>query len=71
MSIHIIQQSVVPFYMVVCAIGTVKNGKVDNIKKAMGRATVTEIKKICVLVSTRILGKVLMTDATAAWFAPG
>lgn len=57
--------------MVVCAIGTVKNGMVDNIKNVMGRATVTERKKICVLVSTRILGKVLMTDATAAWFAPG
>ena len=57
--------------MVVCAIGTVKNGMVDNIKNVMRRATVTERKKICVLVSTRILWKVLMTDATAAWFAPG
>ena len=67
--------------MVVCAIGTVKNGMADNIKKTKERATVTEIKKICVLVSTRILGKVLLslltgfftqvTDATAAWFAPG
>ena len=57
------------------ALGTVKKGMVDNIKKVKKRANVTEIQKICVLVSTRILGKVhsvltdfftQVTDATAA-----
>ena len=50
--------------MVVGALGTVKKGMVDNIKKVKERATVTEIQKICVLVSTQILGKVhsVLTD---------
>ena len=61
--------------MVVGALGTVKKGMVDNIKKVKERATVTEIQKICILVSTQILGKVhsvltdfftQVTDATAA-----
>ena len=37
--------------MVVGALGTVKKSMVDNIKKVKKRATVTEIQKICVLVS--------------------
>ena len=61
--------------MVVRVLGAVKKGMVDNIKKVKERAAVTEIQKICVLVSTRILGKVhsiltdfftQVTDATAA-----
>ena len=61
--------------MVVGALGTVKKSMVANIKKVKERATVTEFQKICVLVSTRILGKVhsvltdfftQVTDATAA-----
>ena len=61
--------------MVVGALGTVKKGMVDNIKKVKERAAVTEIQKICLLVSTRILGTVhsvltdfftQVTDATAA-----
>ena len=45
--------------VVVAAFGTVKKGMVENIKKVSERATVTEIQKICVLVSERILRKVL------------
>ena len=61
--------------MVVGVLGAVKKGMVDNIKKVKERAAVTEIQKICVLVSMRILGKVhsiltdfftQVTDATAA-----
>ena len=61
--------------MVVGVLGAVKKGMVDNIKKVKERAAVTEIQKICVLVSTRILRKVhsiltdfftQVTDATAA-----
>ena len=56
---------------------------VENIKKVSERATVTEIQKICILGSARILRKVLsvwtewltwvtwVTDAPDAWFAPG
>ena len=33
--------------MVVGALGTVKKGMVDNIKKVKERAAVTEIQKIC------------------------
>ena len=50
--------------MVVGALGTVKKSMVDNIKKVKKKANVTEIQKICVLVSTRILRKVhsVLTD---------
>ena len=41
------------------ALGTVKKGMVENIKKVSERATVTEIQKICMLGSARILRKVL------------
>ena len=41
--------------MVVGALGTVKKGMVENIKKVSERATVTEIQKICMLGSVRIL----------------
>ena len=66
--------------VVVGALGTVKKGMVENIKKVSERATMTEIKKICMLGSARILRKVLsvwtecltsVTDALGAWFAPG
>ena len=43
--------------VVVGALGTVK--KVENIKKVSERATMTEIQKICMLGSARILRKVL------------
>lgn len=61
--------------MVVGALGTVKKSMVDNIKKVKKRANVTEVQEICVLVSTRILGRVhsvltdfftQLTDAIAA-----
>ena len=45
--------------VVVGAFGTVKKGMVENIKKVSERATVTEIRKICMLGSARILRKVL------------
>ena len=45
--------------VVVGALGTVKKGMVENIKKVSERATVTEIQKICMLGSARILRKVL------------
>ena len=45
--------------VVVGALGTVKKGIVENIKKVSERATVTEIQKICMLGSARILRKVL------------
>ena len=44
--------------VVVGALGTVK-GTVENIKKVSETATVTEIQKICMLGSARILRKVL------------
>ena len=40
------------------ALGTVKKGVVQNIKKVSERATVTETQKICMLGSARILRKV-------------
>ena len=40
--------------VVVGALGTVKKGMVENIKKVSERATVTEIQKICMLGSARI-----------------
>ena len=45
--------------VVVGALGTVKKGMVKNIKKVSERDTVTEIQKICMLGSTRILRKAL------------
>ena len=66
--------------VVVGALGTVKEGMVEKIKKVSEGATVTEIQKICVLGSARILRKVLsvwtewltwVTDAPGALFAPG
>ena len=62
-----------------CAWYRVKKGMVENIKKVAERATVTEVQKICMLGSARILGKVLsvwtewltwVIDAPGAWFAP-
>ena len=53
---------------------------VENIKKVSERATMTEIQKICMLGSARILRKVVsvwtewltwVTGALGAWFAPG
>ena len=41
------------------ALGTVKKGMVENIKKVSERATMTEIQKIYMLGSARILRKVL------------
>ena len=66
--------------MVVGALGTVKKGMVENIEKVSERANMTEIQKICMLGSARILRKVLsvwtewltwVTDVLGAWFAPG
>ncbi|CAH3186229.1 unnamed protein product, partial [Porites lobata] len=45
--------------VVVGALGTVKKGMVENIKKVSERATMTEIQKICMLGTARILRKVL------------
>ena len=46
--------------VVVGALGTVKKGMVENIKKVSERATMTEIQtEICMLGSARILRKVL------------
>ena len=44
---------------VVGALGTVKKGMVENIKKVLERATVTDVQKICMLGFARILRKVL------------
>ena len=40
--------------VVVGALGTVKKGMVENIKKVSERANMTEIQKICMLGSARI-----------------
>ena len=46
--------------VVVGALGTVKKGMVENIKKvSVERATMTEIQTMCLLGSARILRKVL------------
>ena len=50
---------VIPVVLIVGALGTVKTGMVENIKKVSERATMTEIQKICMLGSARILRKVL------------
>ena len=44
---------------VVGALGTVKKGMVENIKKVSKRANVTEIQKIYMLGSAQILREVL------------
>ena len=44
--------------VVVAALGTVKKGMVENIKKVSERATVTENQNICMLGSAQILRKV-------------
>ena len=41
------------------ALGTVKKGMVENMRKVSERATVTDIQNICMLGSARILRKVL------------
>ena len=53
------QMKTIVIPVVVGALGTVKMGMVENIKKVSERATVTEIQKICMLGSARILRKVL------------
>ena len=45
--------------VVVGALDTVKKGMVENIEKVSKSANVTEIQKICMLESARILRKVL------------
>ena len=45
--------------VVVGALGAVKKGVVENVKKVSEAATVTEIQKICMLGSARILRRVL------------
>ena len=45
--------------VVVGAPGAVKKGVVENVKKVSEAATVTEIQKICMLGSARILRRVL------------
>ena len=48
--------------VVVGALGTIKKGMVENIKRVSERANVTETQKIRMLGSARILRKVLMHD---------
>lgn len=67
--------------VVVGALGTVKKGMVENIEKVSKSANVTEIQKIYVLGSARILRKVLSiwtvtlksawVTALGAWIALG
>ena len=58
--------------VVVGALGTVKKGMVENIKKVSERATMTEIQKICMLGSARILRKVLSVwTEWLTWVADG
>ena len=45
--------------VVVGALGTVKKGMIENIKKVSERANMTDIQKISMMGSTRILKKVL------------
>ena len=45
--------------VVVGALGTVKKGMVENIKKVSEAVTVTEIQKICIPGIVQILRKVL------------
>ena len=52
-------KKIIVIRVVVVALGTVKKGMIQNIEKVSKRATVTEIQKICMLGSARILRKVL------------
>ena len=52
--------------VVVGALGTVKKGMAENIKKVSEKATVKETQKICMLRSAQILRKVLSDDAPDA-----
>ena len=54
--------------VVVGALGTVKKGMVECIKKASEKATVTEAQKIYMLDQEWLTW---VTDAPGAWFAPG
>ena len=45
--------------VIVGALGTIKKGMVENIKRGSERATVTETQEISMLGSARILRKVL------------
>ena len=54
-----LELGIVVIPVVVGALGTVKKGMVENIKKVSERATMTEIQKFCMLGSARILRKVL------------
>ena len=45
--------------MVVGALGAIKKGMIEDIKRVSERATVTETPKICMLGSAQILTKVL------------
>ena len=51
-----IKTEVIP--VAVSALGTVKKGMVENIEKVSERATATEMQKICMMGSARILRKV-------------
>ena len=62
------------------ALGTIKKGMVEHIKRVSERANVTETQKISMLGSARILRKVLnvlselmtrVSDALGAWYVPG
>ena len=66
--------------VVVDALGKVKKGILEKIKKVSEAATLTEIQKISMLESGRVFRKVLslwterltyVTDAQGAWFARG
>ena len=57
--IIIIMIIIIIIIIIIIALGTVKKGMVENIRKVSERATVTEIQKICRLGSARILRKVL------------
>ena len=45
--------------VVVGALGTIKKGMTENIKRVSERATVTETQKICMLASAQTLSKLL------------
>ena len=53
------QMKTIVIPVVVGALGTVKKGMIENIEKVSKIANVTEIQKICMLGSARILRKVL------------
>ena len=57
--IIIIMIIIIIIIIIIIALGTVKKGMVENIRKVSERATVTEIQKICMLGSAPIHRKVL------------